>query len=336
MRHAQWFASRIRHAFGPRCGPIGIEYRDGFVRMVQVASQKRAHVVASACVAYDAEKPERSIEQIRAALHGGDFRGRHCVVVVPVSAVRAETLTVPEGSDEAILDDIRRTLPVRFGIERPQCDFIRLGALEHDRCEIAAVVADRTAVERLVQPLIDIGYMPEAVEPSFAAITRTCNRTSRRASDRARVRLAVDLYAEGCTALLVQGQSILHSTYATRRSDVVHAIFACYHEGQERYGACDPSDVRLAGTDAYDIDLAQDIERSIGVPVRRDDEVGTLAAAYAQIGVHAIDHGGAAAWAGALGASFRPLSAEARRDGAVSARDVIPTHAREADRQEAA
>jgi hypothetical protein len=340
MRHAQWFASRIKHAFGPRCGPIGIEYRDGFVRMVQVVRERRSQIVASACVAYDQEAPERSIEQVEHALRGSDFRGRECVVVLPFDAVRTAIMAVEDGSDEAILETIRGTLPKRFGMERAQCDFIRLGALEHGLCEVTAIVADRTRVERIVLPLIDAGYWPSAVEPSFAAVARTANRTSRRASDRARVRLAVDLHANGATAMLVQGQTILHSTTCDRRANIVHTIFACYTEGQELFGACDPMDVRLAGTNAYDPELVEDVERSIGVRVGHDDEVGMLAAAYAQIGVHAIDRGGAAAWAGAIGAAFRPQRANAssntERDRAAHALPLAHQQESDTARREAA
>lgn len=312
MRHAQWFASRFRHAFGPTPGPIGIEYRDGFVRMAQVARDRRSQVLASACVAYDVEAPERSVEQVEHALRASGFRGRECVVVAPFDAVRCATVTVPQGDDAAILDDVRRSMTERFGFGRAHCDFLRLGTLGESRCEIAAVVADRDAIERIVHPLIDAGFWPDAVEPSFVSVARTCSRTSRRASDRSRVRMAVDLHAGGATALLLQGQLILHAVCCTRRAAVIDAVDECRSEAERLFGVSEPCEVRLAGTDAYDAALGEAIEHRLGVAVRHDDEVGMLASAFAEIGIHATDRCGAAAWAGALGAAFRPLGAALR------------------------
>ncbi|MBL9120659.1 MAG: hypothetical protein JNL80_12180 [Phycisphaerae bacterium] len=346
MRHAQWFASRFRQAFGPKAGPIGLEFRDGFVRMVQVARDRRADVLAAACVAYDRRGPGLSIahsmEPVVHALLGGSFRGRACVVVLPFEAARVETFTVPEGDDAAIQADVARTLAHGHGsveTRDPEFGFVRLGPVGHARCEVAAVVADRRLIESIVNPLIDSGFWPTAVEPSFTAVARACCRTHRRAADRGRVRLAVDLHEGGATALLLQGQTIVYASSASSRSRVPDALGACCTEARRVFGTEPPTEVRIVGSRAYDVDLQHQIERSCGLPVLHDDDAGTFASAFAEIGVRAIDSaasgqhaaatdsGGAAAWMGAFGAAFRGLSrAELRQSGT----DQRPAHRREA------
>lgn len=321
MRHAQWFASRFRHAFGPKSGPIGIEFRDGQVRMVQVARDRRAHVLESACVVCDRDDPAGSMEQVVHALRGGTFRGRDCVVVLPFAAARAQTLTVPEGSDEAIRADVARTLSQDASWERPEFGFLRLGPIGHARCEVAAVIAERATIEAIVHPLIDAGFWPGAVEPSFVAVARACSRTHRRAADRGRVRLAMDLHREGATALLLQGQTIVYASTVSRRDHAAKALCACSDEANRLFATEPPTEVRLAGTDAYDAELVSTIERGCGLPVHHDDEVGTFADAFGEVGIHATDAGGAAAWVGAFGAAFRGLSRAALRAHHESERD---------------
>jgi hypothetical protein len=336
MRHAQWFAShfqrRFGHRTGPRCGPIGLEFRDGFVRIVQVARDRRAQVLAAACVAYDTASPDRSIEQVAHALAGGGFRGRECVVVLPFEAARVQTMTVEDGDDDAIKGDIARTLDAADRRGSASADpaqreigFLRLGPIGHARCEVAAVVASRPLIEGIAHPLIDAGFWPSAVEPSFTSVARACSRTHRRAADRGRVRLAVDLHRAGATALLLQGQTIVYAHSVDDRERTVEALDLCWSEARRVFGQTSPTEVRVVGTDAYDFVTRASIESACGLPVHYDDELGTFAAAYTQIGVHAVDSmprargelaeiGGAAAWVGAFGAAFRGVSRAAMRE----------------------
>jgi hypothetical protein len=341
MRHSHSLVSRIRRALGPKVGPIGVEFRDGFVRMVQVAMDRRAHVVGAACVAYDPQAPDRAMEHIAHALLGGHFHGRDCVVVLPFEAARVETMTVPEGDDLAIRGDVARSLAQGNTPEHCEFDFMRLGSIGRARCEITAVTADRTLIEAIVHPLIDAGFWPGAVEPSFSAVARACSRTHRRAADRGRVRMALDLHAGGMTAMLLQGQTIVYANSVRGRSQVVEALTACWAESLRVFSIDSPSEVRLVGSDAYNVELHQQIERACGIPVRLDDDAGSFASAYAEIGINATDGCGAAAWMGALGAAFRGLSrAELRRRSHAAAESssiaTAPDQATEAHRREAA
>ncbi len=328
MRHPSWIAGHLRHSVLPsrrlRVGPIGIDYRDGFVRIVQVASDRRSHVVASACIGYDRSAPERATESILHAIEGGGFQGRSCVLAVPSSTVRCESLRVSDADDASIIGDLERRLPERFGAERLECDFVRLGGSGDGGLEIAAIAADRAALERIAHPLIDEGLWPEAIEPGFLSVARTCTRTARRASDRGRLRIAAELTETGAMVMVMQGQSMLHVQPLASRAELPAALATAVDEAQRLAGPSGqthaelPQEIRIAGTDAYEVALLDAIERRTGLPVRHDDQLGTLATAYAEIGVHASDRGGAAAWAGALGAAFRPLAeaAAARNDSA--------------------
>jgi hypothetical protein len=335
MRHPSWIAAHLRQAFLParraRVGPIGIDYRDGFVRLVQVAADRRSHVVASACVAFDPDAPERATEAIVHAIEGGDFRGRSCVIAVPSSAVRCVSLTVSDADDATVINELERLLPERFGSRQLECDFVRLGGSGDGGLDIAAVAADRASLERIAHPLIDEGLWPEAIEPGFLAVARACSRTARRASDRGRLRIAAELTETGAVAMVMQGQSMLHVQPLTQRSELPAALRTAVAEAQRLGGSPGQAhadllpEIRIAGSSAYEVGLIDMIERMTGLPVRHDDQLGTLAAAYTEIGVHASDQGGAAAWAGALGAAFRPLA-----EAAATRNETTPVAAREA------
>jgi hypothetical protein len=318
MRHPSWIAGHLRQSFLParrqRVGPIGIDYRDGFVRIVQVASDRRSHVVASACVAYDQAAPERSTEAIMHAIDGGGFRGRACVLAVPSTTVRCISLTVSDAEDATIIGELERLLPERFGVDRLECDFVRLGGSGDGGLEIAAIAADRASLERIAHPLIDEGLWPEAIEPGFLAVARACTRTARRASDRGRLRVAAELTETGAVVMVLQGQSLLHVQPLASRAELPAALRSAVVEAERLGGPRGQvhaellPEIRIAGSAAYEVGFLEQVERLTGLPVRHDDQLGTLATAYAEIGVHASDRGGAAAWAGALGAAFRPLA----------------------------
>ncbi len=298
-----WVASTISSPFGPRCGPIAIEFRGARARILQVASDRRCHVVAAATVGFDLEHPEEAADAILAALRAGGFRGGACVVGLPFCAVRAETSTVADGSDESILREFERTATFRHGFLRPQCGIIRLGDPEAGRVDVAAVTADREIVEAILDPLVDRGLMPDLAEPSFLSVARSCSRAFRRSSDRHRVRLAVDLHPDGATALLLAGDRIVWCRSVDERADVPEAVATCLHDGLPLVDES-AKEIRLVGHEANDPALAEELSASCRLPVTTDDVVETLADAMRQIGVRAEPGSAPSAWGGVLGLAF--------------------------------
>ncbi|MDZ4754171.1 MAG: hypothetical protein SGJ11_06700 [Phycisphaerae bacterium] len=310
-------ASSLSGSFGPRTGPIAIEFRDGLVRIVQTTCDRRNEVLASACVAYDRAAPERAAEQISRAIAGGGFRGRSCVIGLPFSAVRAEVVTVPDGDDDLIRSEIARSAPLRFGFDRAQVDFVRLSDgpgtahVAGAPVDIAAILASATAVEAICHPLIDEGLLPDAVEPSFVSAGRACSRMFRRASDQERARIAVDLHDDGATACLMLGDSIAYCRMTDGQCTVADVVAMCQRDGARFANHAQATEIRLVGKSAYDTALSNELENRCAIPVRLDDEMATLGRAYERIGVHAdgpSGSGGAAAWGGVIGLAFRPPS----------------------------
>jgi hypothetical protein len=295
---------------GAAVGPVAIEFRDDRVRMLQLKTGCAEAVHAAACVAWNPERPADCADALLAALVSGGFRVGRCVLGLPFALVRAETMTVPEGDDARILADLSRRARWRHGIGDPELGILRLGHCGAGRIDVALVVADREAIEAIVDPLIDRGVLPDAAEPSFVSVARASSLRRRRASDRGSVCVAIDLHAEGAVAMLVAGDRIVHCATAEEREDLPSAVAVCIHDGAPHAGG-PPSDVRIVGAVAPEAALVAAIEEACGLPVRSDDEVGTWTRIRAKVGVRGEGAGEAAAWAGVFGLAHRRLNAEA-------------------------
>jgi hypothetical protein len=335
-------AKEIGRVLGRRRGPIGIEFRDGLARIVQVAVDRRSDVLASAIVAYDEDAPGWAAEQIAHAVRGFGFRGDRCVVGLPADVVRTETCIVPDGTRS----EIRAALAARardlHGLEQADIDWIPLvrgEAADDGRLEVAAVFADRNAVEAIVHPLIDVGLLPDAVEPSFVAVARACSRTFRRASDAGRVRVAIDLQSRAAVATVLRGTAVVSARTVSTLEELAPAVLSMLADVRKVFADATAREIRLVGVGAYRPEPARALERATGLTVRLDDEQGTLDAAFERIGVHAQmtrdggTSGGAAAWAGALGLAFRPCAASDAED---ELRDVAAERERTTHRRKAA
>jgi hypothetical protein len=296
---ADWFG----RGAGP--GPIGVDFRGGVMRAVQTVRGQRCEVVAAACIVLPDDR-DLAADRVAETIRRSGFRGDACVIGLPFEAVRAETLTVPEGDDEAIRRELLRMAAARhdFAAAGAEADFLRLGPAKAGWVEVAAIFADRAAVESLIHPLVDRGLLPEAAEPGFIAAARACSRTARRASDRRAARIVVDLAADGGTVLTVVGEAIRECRWAAERADIAGAVAAAVHDGGREV-----QEVLVVGADAYEPSFLAAIESGCGRPVRLDDRMGTFESAYAAIARRTADRSGAAAWAGALGLSFRDAGA---------------------------
>lgn len=297
-------------AGGPVTGPVAIEFRDDRVRLLQLRGGRGDAVHAAAYVAWNPERPADCADAILAALAGGGFRVGRCVLGMPFALVRAETTTVPDGDDASILSDLARRAPWRHGIADPELGMLRLGANGYGRVDVALVVADREAIERVVDPLIDRGVLPDAAEPSFVSVARASSLRRRRASDRGSVCVAIDLHADGAVAMLIAGDRIVHCAPAEDREDLPGAIAVCVHDGAPHAGG-PPSDVRIGGVGSSDPGLRAAIEEACGLPVRGDDEAGAWARLRDAVGVRGDAADDAAAWAGVFGLAHRRFGVEA-------------------------
>lgn len=286
------------------CGAMAIDFRDGVARMLQV-DQRTGAVLAAARVAHDEEHPERTAERISVAARGEGFRGDACVVGLPIDIVRAEAMCVDDGHDDAIRGAVEKMAASRFGCTSPQAGFIRLAPVDGGRVEIVAIVAERKPLERLLHSLIDWGLLPEAAEPAFLASARACSRVFRRASDRSRVRLAVDTSTRGATAMLLAGDRIVYSRSTREVSRIAETASRCLREGMAFATGGAPSEVRVVGAFAEDRQLTESLERSCSLPVRLDDERSTIGIAWRSISARVARDDRPWEWSSALGLAFR-------------------------------
>lgn len=300
---ASWTDASLR--WGRRShSPIAIEFRDHVARMVQVRAVS-GEVVAAARVAHDPARPQRTAAAIARAVESGDFIGCACVVGLPFAAARAETMTVEDGEDAFIRAIVESEAPLRFGCAAPQVGFLRLGEVSPDRVEIAAIAAERSIIEGLVYPLIDVGLLPDAAEPSFLSVARASSRVLRRATDQTRTRVVVDASESGAVAMLMVGSRVAYCRSTDDLTMLAGAIGSCIHDGMPFAAGAEPiSEIRLSGARAEDEAIARLLERDCGVPVRLDDERSTIGTAWRSIG-HRAGADRPWDWTGAFGLALR-------------------------------
>jgi hypothetical protein len=300
-----------RHA---SIGPIAIDVRDGLARLLQI-DQSSGNVVAAARVAHDEDHPERTAERISNAVAGEGFRGDSCVVGLPHTMVRTEAMCVTEGHDDGVRADVERLVAERRWYARPEVGFIRLAPIDTTRTEVIAVVADRTALESLLHPLLDWGLVPDAAEPSFVAVSRACSRVFRRGSDRSRVRMAVDTSRRGGTAMLLAGDRIAYARSTDSCDGYVDLVAACMRDGAafvpDRQA---PTEIRITGAHSEDKRLHAALESTCGLPVRLDDSQSTICMAWRSIAARIAREDRPWEWSAALGLAFRSASRRQMRD----------------------
>jgi type IV pilus assembly protein PilM len=213
---------------GFRTAPIGIAISKRLVRVLQCRGERIDDGLAAAVAPIEGLDPADIAATIRELVEDGPFRGRRCVVSLPRRMVAVQAMRMPALGDEDLRAAIRWESPERFGVEREraQADFLRTGLVTEGRDEVLAVCGDRPAVEALLDPLVDAGLRPEAAEPSFVAAARACSRTCRRDADRGRIRVAVEIDADGATILVLQGSRLAFARGVAFGGDAFEAAIA--------------------------------------------------------------------------------------------------------------
>src|SRR5438552_5383127 len=201
-------------------GVVGIDFGIRGVKMLQVREQNGA-LSAIGAARVDAPWPPPSNDprtvdgpmlaaQIREAFVSGGFTGRRCVVSIPRSDVCIQSSRLPKMPDEDLQQSAVWEASQRFGFERQamEVDFIRTGASlqsGESRDEVILIAASHAAIRARVQPLLDAGLRPIALETGFAALVRAFSRQARRESDRAVVRAVVEVGYTGSSVLILRG-----------------------------------------------------------------------------------------------------------------------------------
>lgn len=205
--------------FSSSIGLVGVDLGESSIKLLQVREhQQKLDVIGAALVEttmgdsseMDAEALTR---QLQAAITGGGFTGRRCVVSLPRSDVRIQSIRLPSMPDQELRQAVNWEAAQRFGFDREalESDYIRTGATlqsGENREEVLLIAAPHAALHARVMPLVTAGLRPVAVDVHFSALARIFSRQHRREADRQHCRVVVEVGASGSTVMILRGDQI--------------------------------------------------------------------------------------------------------------------------------
>ncbi len=205
--------------FSSSIGLLGIDFGARGVKLLQVGERNgKLHVVGAAWFSkpaggWGAHAPDLLVQQLRAAFTSGGFTGRRCVVSLPRTDVCVQSIRLPRMPDDEMRQAALWESADRFGFSREamEVDFLRTGAsLEsgEGREEILLAAASHEALTAILEPVLQAGLRPTAVDTHFTALARTFGRQRRRGGDRDGVLAVVDVGASASMIMILRGDQI--------------------------------------------------------------------------------------------------------------------------------
>ena len=271
------FAKRFSNAIGM----IGIDFGTRAVKMLQL---RRSGPGFSACGAaridaapdHDPEQPWMPTrEQWAAALASGGFHGRRCVVSLQRNDVQVKAVQLPRMAEHEMRQAATWEAAHRFNLDRDalQVDYMLTGAAAHgsdEREEALLIAAPRQTIVDRLDPLLDVGLRPMAVDVDFASLARFMIRQHRRAADQSEVRALVDLGYSGASILIVRGGEVVFQKEIKTSGRRLNQLVAEYLDLDERSAA----ELRMAriaeaiGRSVSDEPLDRSTDRAVYEAVR--------------------------------------------------------------------
>ena len=205
--------------FSASIGFVGIDIGARAIKLLQIREHGRGlRVVGAGKV--DLHEPESGtghahtlVEQLRGAIASGGFTGRRCVVSLPRTAIRVQSVRLPRMPDEELRKAAAWEASQRFGFDRDamEVEVIRTGAeLQggENREEILLIAAPHDAINTWIEPVMAAGLRPMAVETHFTALARAFGPRGPGNDGSTRVRVVVDVGASGSTVMILRGDQI--------------------------------------------------------------------------------------------------------------------------------
>lgn len=219
-------ASRLSSSMG--C--VGIDVRSRTVRLLQVRmAGDQWHVVGAAQIdaplgAADSWSPTPT--EVLSALTSGGFAGRRCVLSLPRSCVKVQAVRLPQMSADELAQAVEFEASHRFGMDRSelQVDYLPTSALDQgneNRDELLLVAAAEADVNHHLEPWLEGGLRPIAVDVDFAAVAGLIAATEGTKS----VRAAVDVGRTGSSITVIRhGQVAMYKEIAIGGCTFDHAV----------------------------------------------------------------------------------------------------------------
>jgi len=205
--------------FSASIGLVGIDIGARAIKLLQLREHSRGlRVVGAGKVdLHETESgtrdPHMLVEQLRGAIASGRFTGRRCVVSLPRTAIRVQSVRLPRMPDEELRQAAAWEASQRFGFDRNamEVDVIRTGAdlqSGENREEVLLIAAPHDAINTWIEPVMAAGLRPMAVETHFTALARAFSPRGPGSDGKSRVLVVVDVGASGSTVMILRGDQI--------------------------------------------------------------------------------------------------------------------------------
>ncbi len=207
------FGGRFSHSMGL----IGIDFGSVAIKLLQVRclDDGRLRVVGAGRVENPgdpASPPERRLlsQHLRAALSAGGFSGRRCVISLPRHIVRMQSVRLPKMPDPELRQAATWEASQRFGVDRTamEVELIRTGAElqgSENREEVLLIAVPHDAINAWIEPVMQAGLRPVAVETHFTALARMLGRSQ---GAREGALAAIDVGTTGSTVMILRDDQI--------------------------------------------------------------------------------------------------------------------------------
>lgn len=208
--------------FRKKVSPIGLDIGHNSIRMIQLeADANSISVIAAVEMFFDPEaksseskRGDYIIAAIQQMLKKGGFVGREVVSCLPDSQVRIRSLRL----DASQLDDIEHVLQTevgsRFGLN-PDTDEIRhlfagnIWQGEEIRNELILFAIENKLLKEHLSMLDETGLVPVKVDTTPLALFRNSLRTLRRAEDKNKITVIVEIGSEHTTVVMGKAGEII-------------------------------------------------------------------------------------------------------------------------------
>ena len=187
--------------------PLGIDIGQDGIRVLQARRPGGDEIRAAAFVERSGDRPDPA--ELRRVLHG--FAGREAMVSVPGDELEIRPARLPRLEGEELREAAR--WEVAGLLEVDGADLVAEPVPvsrqpgEDGRLEMLIVAARASRMSTLLDPLLEAGVRPVAVEPAFLAAARTFCRRSRRDVEKETVRLVVSVDSESSSIVVMRGDA---------------------------------------------------------------------------------------------------------------------------------
>jgi Tfp pilus assembly PilM family ATPase len=213
----------IRSFFSQRrIPPIGVEFSESGLRLVQVAALGSDAIRHAAFVPFGPEG-DVDVPELRKVLRG--FRGRHAAIAPPRGDLTIRPARLPRLESQELREAARWEAAGLLELDAADVVVEPLvvsnGVDADGLAEMLIVAGSVTTIESRLEPLLQAGLRPIGVEPAFFGAGRAFTLRSRRSDEQDRIKVVIDVADSESWIVVIRGDSVVFA----KRSDVGGSSF---------------------------------------------------------------------------------------------------------------